>query len=146
MSENPSRPNYEGILKLILQIVGAISLFALIFVAAPYSWMNAIHDWLGLGALPGEPVVGYLARSTSAFYATVGGLLLLLSTDIPRFRPIIAYVGWFFAVFGVVLTLIGVFERLPWWWIVNEGPFSTVYGAAILVLLRKIDNADVQTS
>jgi hypothetical protein len=56
-------------------------LSAAFFVAAPYSWMNAIHQWLGLGVLPDAPVAGYLARSTSAFYAMLGGLLWVLLFD-----------------------------------------------------------------
>lgn len=50
---------------LLLRIVGSVSLLAVFFAIMPYSWMNVIHEWLGMGQLPNEPVVGYLARSTS---------------------------------------------------------------------------------
>ncbi len=51
-------------LTLLLRIMGGSSLLALIFVAAPESWMVAIHAALDMGALPTAPVVGYLARIT----------------------------------------------------------------------------------
>lgn|GEM_PF-6538567 len=62
-----------------LRIVGSASLLAVFFTMIPYSWMDSIHGWLVMGRLPSEPVVGYLARSTSAFYALMGGLLWILS-------------------------------------------------------------------
>ena len=68
----------ERILVSVLRITGCVSLLAAIFVFVPYSWMNAIHQQLGMGELPSNPVVGYLARSTSAFYALLGGLLLVM--------------------------------------------------------------------
>ena len=55
----------------LLRIIGVSSLFAMIFVAAPHSWMRDIHQLAGLGVMPDTPVVWYLARSTSAFYAIV---------------------------------------------------------------------------
>ena len=79
----------ERWLKLFLRIMGTGALTALVFVVAPYSWMDAIHRWLGLGILPSEPVVSYLARSTSAFYALQGGLVWVVSFDLRRHRPVL---------------------------------------------------------
>ena len=90
-------------LKLLLRVVGSASLFALIFVVAPEAWMVAIHADLGLGQLPDAPIVGYLARSTSAFYAIEGGLFWVVSFDLARNRPIVRYLGATTALFGVVL-------------------------------------------
>ena len=61
--------NPERCLKVLVRILGTGSATVAVFVVVPYAWMNAIHQWLGLGTLPDTPVVGYLARSTSAFYA-----------------------------------------------------------------------------
>ena len=46
--------------------------------------MVAMHADLGLGRLPDAPIVGYLARSTSAFYAIEGGLFWVVSIDLVR--------------------------------------------------------------
>ena len=58
---------HERILVAILRVIGCVSLTAVVFVYVPYSWMNSIHQLVGMGDLPIEPIVGYLARSTSAF-------------------------------------------------------------------------------
>ncbi len=61
-------------LVLLLRIVGVGSLFALVAVVMPTSWMAATHRWLGRGEMPTGPVVEYLARDLSAFYASPGTL------------------------------------------------------------------------
>ena len=40
------------VLTLLLRVMGGSSLLALIFVAAPESWMAAIHAELDMGPLP----------------------------------------------------------------------------------------------
>ena len=65
-------------LVLLLRFVGVGSLFALVAVFMPVPWMAATHRWLGLGEMPTGPVVEYLARSLSAFYALVGALCLVV--------------------------------------------------------------------
>ena len=127
----------ETILKLVLRTIGGTSLTALVFVVAPYRWMNAIHDgWLGMGELSTQPVVGYLARSTSAFYAMLGGLLILLSLDPRAHRPVLIYLGWATAAFGVALFFIDGAEGLPSSWRLWEGPFVAAFGLLILWLTR----------
>ena len=72
----------ERALKLILRVMGSSSLLALIFIGVPHSWLESIHAALGMGQLPDQPVVGYLARSTSAFYAMAGGLFWVVTFGI----------------------------------------------------------------
>ncbi len=113
-------------------------LFALIFVAAPHSWMRDIHRWIELGEMPDTPVVWYLARSTSAFYAIVGGLFLLVSRDLKRHRPILIYLGWSVTFLGLVLLIIDVSEEMPPSWALSEGPLSVGLGLAMLYLVRSV--------
>jgi drug/metabolite transporter superfamily protein YnfA len=127
-----------AILKLLLRLIGGSSLFAIIFVAAPESWMVAIHTELGLGQLPDAPIVGYLARSTSAFYAIIGGLFLAISFDLVRYRPIARYLGAAMAVFGAVLVVVDTLEGLPLSWTLWEGPFVCLFGLAVLWLSSRI--------
>ena len=81
-------------LVILLRFVGVGALFALVAVVMPSSWMAAAHRWLGLGEMPTAPVVEYLARSLSAFYALVGALCLVLTTDLERYRPLVRFLGW----------------------------------------------------
>ena len=121
-------------LKLLLRVIGSSSLLALIFVAAPESWMVAIHAELALGPLPDAPIVGYLARSTSAFYAIEGGLFWVLSFDPVRHRPVLRYLGATTALFGLVLLTVDWLEGLPLSWTLWEGPFVGLFGLAVLWL------------
>ena len=50
---------------LFRYLLGIGSLFALVPVVMPWSWMAATHRWLGLGEMPSGPIVEYLARSLS---------------------------------------------------------------------------------
>lgn len=128
----------ELLFKLFLRIIGTAALLALFAVFFPYSWMNAVHQWLGMGELPSEPIVGYLARSTSAFYAFLGGLLLVVSFDLRRHRMVLCYLGVVIVIFGAALLAVDVLEGMPIWWTVGEGPFNFVFGTVIFVLARKL--------
>jgi hypothetical protein len=128
----------ERLFKLVLRIVGTAALFALVAVVMPSSWMNAIHQWLGMGDLPSEPIVGYLARSTSAFYALLGGLMWMISFDLHRYRLVLIYIGVAIIVFGVALFAVDLLEGMPLWWSLGEGPFNTAFGIFILVLSYRL--------
>ena len=128
--------DHERLLLFWLRIVGSASLLALVFVPFPYSGMDAIHRALGMGELPNEPVVLYLARSTSAFYALMGGLMWVLSFDMRRHRAVLVYLGAALTAFGVVLTVVDWVEGLPMFWKLGEGPADIVIGLIILLLGR----------
>ena len=127
------------ILKTMLRLMGSSSLLALIFVAAPYRWMDAIHSALGMGQLPDEPVVGYLARSTSYFYAMLGGFFWVISFDLSRHRRVLLYLGAAIALFGPVLLVVDWSEGMPSFWTLWEGPFVTVFGVVLLYLSRRVE-------
>src|SRR5574340_1230614 len=118
--------------RLFLRTLGAVSMLAVVAVVMPYSWMNAIHQWLGMGVLPDEPVVGYLARSTSAFYAMLGGLAWLVSFDLARHRLVVAYLGVTCVLLGLALLVIDWLEGLPMFLRAVEGPGDMVFGVVIL--------------
>ena len=84
----------DKVLVLLLRFLGVGSLLALVPVFMPFAWMAATHRWLGLGEMPAAPVVEYLARSVSAFYALVGALCLLVAADLDRYRPLVRSWGW----------------------------------------------------
>lgn len=129
----------ERFLRLFLRIIGTAALFALVAVVMPYSWMKAIHQWLGLGTLPTEPIVGYLARSTSAFYASLGGLMWVVSFDLHRHRIVLCYLGVAIILFGAALFVIDLLAAMPLWWTFCEGPPNTTFGVVIYVLAHRLD-------
>ena len=130
--------NAERILIILLRVKSVILGSALLAVFLPFPWMDATHRWLGLGPLPGEPVVGYMARSLSALYASHGVLALLTSFDVRRFLPIVKYQGWFGITRGALMVGIDLAERLPSWWTAAEGPWIVATGCLLLWLANRV--------
>src|SRR2546423_1261960 len=93
----------DNALVILRRIVGVPDLFALVAVVMPTSWMAATHRWLGRGEMPTDPVVAYLARSLSAFYAVMGALCLVMAANLERYRPLVRFLGVAFALMSVVL-------------------------------------------
>jgi len=81
----------EKLLVLILRAAGSVCVLAVIPMLMPIAWAKAAHAAIGLGELPGEPIVEYLVRGMSAMCALYGGLLLLLASDVHRYRRVITY-------------------------------------------------------
>jgi hypothetical protein len=128
------------VLCFLLRWVGGVSLLALVPVFMPYEWMDEIHRSLGMGTLPSMPVVGYLARSLSLFYALMGGLLIFYSLDLLRHNGALRYLGFSFVFFGLVVLGIDYAEGMPRFWKQLEGPYVTLFGVLILVLLPRINH------
>jgi hypothetical protein len=121
-------------LTVLLRFLGVSALFALVAVFMPVSWMAATHRWLGLGEMPTGPVVEYLARSVSAFYAVTGALCLVVVADLERYRPLVRFLGMAFALMSGALLGVDLAAELPWWWSASEGPGGVVLGALLFVL------------
>jgi hypothetical protein len=125
----------ERTLKLLLRAAGAVCLLAVVAVVMPRRWMAVSHQWLGLGTLPEGPIVEYLARSLSALYALLGGLMILVAGDVRRYAPVIAYVGATHILMGDVVLAVGLLAALPWYWTACEGPAGAGFGVLVLLLL-----------
>lgn len=127
---------------IILRIVGVSGLFAIPAIFLPYSWMNAIHEYVGLGELPDTPIVSYLARSLSAFYAFVSAITLLISSDIRRYRSFVNLWAVLATLTGVALLGIDITAGMPTSWTFGEGPPTIVVGLVMLWLQGKITPDD----
>ena len=123
---------------LFRYLLGIGSLFALVPVFMPVSWMAATHRWLGLGEMPTGPIVEYLAHSLSAFYALVGALCLVMASDLDRYRPLVRFFGVCLALLGIVLTGVDLAAGMPWWWTALEGPGAVPIGALVYFLARPV--------
>lgn len=124
----------EYLLDMFLRIAGAASLCALIFVPVPYRWMDSLHRWLGMGPLPDAPIVLYLARSTSAFYAIIGALMWLVASDVHRYHDVVLFVAGTYVFMGVTLTVVDWVEGMPRFWKLGEGPIVVALGLLMLQL------------
>ena len=128
----------ERTIVIIYRVIGISGLFAIPFIALPHAWMSAIHDYVGLGELPDIPIVSYLTRSLSGFYAVVSVIILYISRDIRRYRGLVRLWSILFIAVGVVLTAIDATAPMPLSWTLTEGPPTIVVGLVILWLSRKI--------
>jgi hypothetical protein len=128
----------QRVLRVVLRVIGTASVLAIVAVFMPRVWMAMCHEWLGLGPLPDGPVVEYLARSTSMFYALFGGVLWILSGDVCRHARVIMGVGGAIFGCGAVLLTIDLRAGLPGWWVAMEGPFVMLMGLVYLGLAVKV--------
>jgi hypothetical protein len=126
----------DRVLVILLRVFGVGSLFALVAVFMPLSCMVSTHRWLGLGEMPTTPIVGYLARWLSTFYAFFGALCLLLAADLERYRPLVRFLGIALVLMGILATAIDLMSEMPWWWTAFEGPPGVPVGALIYFLAR----------
>lgn len=124
-------------LAFVLRLAGILALFALVAAAMPFSWMVGMHRWLGLGEMPAAPVVEYLARSVSLFYALFGAVFVYLAGDVGRYRPLLAFMGGLIAFMGIGFIAIDLGAGMPWWWSAIEGPPTVAGGIFILWLTRR---------
>ena len=126
----------DEVLVILLRFMGVTALFALVAVFMPFSWMAATHRWLGLGEMPTGPIVEYLARSLSAFYAFFGALCLAMAADVERYRRLVQFLGAALAVMSVVVFGIDWSINMPWWWTAFEGPPGVGFGIFMFYLAR----------
>lgn len=122
----------DPFLILFLRVVGAVSGSAALCAVMPLRCMDAVHRALGMGPLPSQPIVEYLARSTSAFYALLGALLWAVSFDLARYRPLVRKLGFGFIALGALLLMTDIQTDMPRFWQVAEGPIDTLFGVILI--------------
>ncbi|MCK5145127.1 hypothetical protein KAR48_00130 [bacterium] len=121
----------EKILILVLRAVGVMSFLALFFVFVPFEWMTKLHELAGLGLMPAEPIVEYLARSTSIFYAFLGVIKLLAATDVHKYRSLVLAISGFMLIFGMLFIVIDYLAGLGVVWALAEGGMNIFFGIII---------------
>ena len=137
----------ERHLKLLLRVVGIVSLPAIVAVFMPHSWLVRGVEL----AEPGTPVrvlVSYLARLLSAFYVLLGTVMVLFSTDVRRYAgPIRLVALWSlmavggFLIYGAPALAKGGFGWFIWF-VAGDVAFGFALAVAILLLQWRITKQD----
>jgi hypothetical protein len=135
-------PGRGRVLSWYLRAYAAILLAATPAAVAPTAWLAAAHEWLGLGPWPDPPLVEYMARTLSGLYASFGGLALLASFDVERYRPFVVYLGLLSLGGAVYLFVLGLAVKLPWWWVSLEAPTVLLSALPLLLLLSRRSDVD----
>lgn len=126
-------------LQLVLRAFSVLPMTAVFAAMLPVAAMDAIHRYIGLGSLPQGPIVEYLARSTSLFYALHGALLWYLASDLRRYRDFFWFYLWLSLLFAVGLFLTDLSAGLPVHWTLAEGPAVAVFVGLVMWLFRRAE-------
>jgi hypothetical protein len=128
--------NSRRLLAWLLRVAGAFELLAFFAVIMPRSWMEVSHSWLGLGVMPDGPLIMFMIRQASFTYGMHGVSLLVLSSDVVRFRALVILNGIAYLFAGPIFFLIDWTTGMPWWWTLIDSLGCGSTGVAILLLDR----------
>jgi hypothetical protein len=129
---------YELWLKIFLQLSGLTLALAAVALFMPASWMAWAHQRMGMGQFPAAPIAEYLARLTSALYALLGVLVLLLARDIRRYSQLIACMAIGIPAVSFSVALMCLHQGMPLSWLVSDAISCVLFCVVTLVLLRQI--------
>jgi hypothetical protein len=122
----------EKLLKFVLIGAGIVCGSAVAAVFMPRSWIEVGHRMIVGTEFPKEPVAEYLARLASGLYALYGGLLLVLASDVRKYRPVIAYQALACAFVSLAGLVMG---GMPAFWLIGDALSASAQAIMVLVLL-----------
>ena len=128
----------EKILVWLLRIGGVMTALAIPTAFLSATQMAEIHALLGMGEFPVTPITGYMARSLSLLYGFHGVLLLVISTDVRRYRKLVVALAWLMAGLGPGMLWIDLHSGMPLFWTLSEGPPLIAMALVMLYLSRSI--------
>jgi len=124
-------------LQVLLWAFGVSGLLAAVPAVMPRSWLVAAVAH----AEPGTPVlllVEYLARSLSAMYCLLGGIMCLCAREPLRHAPIIRWLGGFAAVAGTAACILILLAPYPknvvLWLLAVDAGIIGLFGVAVLTM------------
>jgi hypothetical protein len=94
--------------------------------------MAEMHQRLGLGTFARDRLTEYLTRSASACYAMHGAVLLVLASDVRRYRRFIDWMYTIHLLFALTVLGIDLYAGMPRWWTAAE--VGTISAVAVTVL------------
>lgn len=133
------------LLAWLLRLAGAFEILAFFAVIMPRSWMEVSHAWLGMGQMASGPLLMFMIRQASFTYGMHGVSLWVLASDVVRFRALVILNGVAYLLAGPIFFWIDYTTGMPWWWTVADSLGCGLNGAAILLLVRLLSNAEART-
>ena len=126
--------NRQRLLSWLLRLTGSFEILAFFAVLMPRSWMEVSHAWLGLGVMPGGPIIMFMIRQASYTYGMHGISLWVLASNVDRFRPLVILNGIGYLLAAPVFFVIDHTAGMPLWWTVEDTSGCALLGAALLWL------------
>lgn len=130
------RGNPDRNLLLFLRFIGGVSLLAFLASVMPSSWIIEVSEELGFDPFPDSPLTFYLARNLSLLYGFVGAALLVIASDLERYRPLVRYAAFGTILFASFQFIVDSMAGMPSWWTWGES-LSTLVGGIILFYLQR---------
>ena len=126
----------EKWLPLFLRVVGCVTLLAFAAAVMPQKWIVEIAEELGFEPFPHAPLTFYLARNLSLLYGFVGCFLLIVASDLKRYRPLVRLTAIGTIAFGVLQWIVDAQSDMPLWWTAYES-LSTIAGGIMIAILDR---------
>ena len=123
----------------LLVLSGAFLLLAIVPVFFPVSWMAQFHERLGLGEMQVQPILVYLARSTSLLYFVHGIVTVYVGMHIERLWPMARILGGLHVVIGSLMIYIDLNAGMPLYWTCGEGGPIALLGSLVVWLTMQAD-------
>ena len=136
--------NETRILRIFLRITGTFGLLALVAVFMPHTGMNRINDTFCLGPLPDLPIISYLARFTSIFYAFFGAGMWFFSFDVQKYRESLIFIGIASLVLTFLLLGVDLMVGMPWYWTLGETLGNGIIALVVLGLALRLNTAETE--
>jgi hypothetical protein len=127
--------NYRRLQAWILAAVGVVELFAFPSAVMPREWMQAGHAWLGMGEMPEGPVFEAVMRQVSFSYGLHGAALLLIASDVDRYRPLVILSAIGYLAYGLVFLFTDIGLGMPRLWVAGNAGSTILIGVLLLGLI-----------
>ena len=126
--------NRQRLQSWLLRVAGAVEILAFVAVLMPRSWMEAGHEWLGMGVMPSGPLIMFMIRQASYVYGMHGVSLWVLASDVTRLRPLVTLNGISFLLAAPVFLVIDHTAGMPLYSTITDTLGCGFFGAALLWL------------
>ncbi len=134
MDHTDNLNTFERWTRILLLVMGCSICFSLVPLFFPTEWLQHIHDLLGIGKAPQQPIFEYMARSLCAMYFAHGIFVLAVASDVQRYWPFVRVIAVLNMLLSFILFVTDISAELPKLWIAFEGP-PILAGALILLWL-----------
>ncbi len=114
-----------------LRFVGVSALLAFGAALMPGNWMVEIAGWLDIKPFPDAPLTFYLARNLSLMYGVLGVFLMLIASDLPRYRPLVWWMGVCAVLFAVLQGVVNAMAGMPAMWTFGESGWNLLGGGLL---------------
>ena len=124
----------EKWLTILFRLNALLLTSAFFTIFLPAELMQRTHQWLGLGEMPEDKIVHYLARSCSMLYFVHGLVLGFVSLNMRKYWDVVPLLACLHLVMGVTILGIDLNAGMPWYWTMAEGPGIMIFACALLGL------------